>query len=449
MARASLRRLLRGSTKRAIEDVCALAATPLRIEDETGKVLAGAPEAEGDRHEFGAEGTTLGAVIGGPGAERVARILAHLCEREDEKIALAEETLGRYKELTLLYDISDKLSRVLEVDEVARMVVEEARAFLGASGVSLMMLDRRRNVLEAIASTDGRPRLFAATAGIEGRVLKTGRAELIEDLTTTDIGTSEPGVTSMMAAPLRTGETVFGILRVTTSERSAWTAGHLKLVTSLAANAASAISHAMLHRDRLRQQALRYQIERFVSAEVLDAAFAGGEPGGAHTAAALFCDASELTHYADPSVSPEQLRELVVRATTTCASVLIREGATVQISQAELLVALFVCDRGLPHAAQAAVRAAQQIVQALERRSGGFAERAPSVAITYALLPADGPAPAFFAAVGAAANLQALADGRILVDEQIAEVLGEHLRSSMGETSERGEGGSRIYEVRA
>jgi hypothetical protein len=242
---------------------------------------------------------------------------------------------------------------------------------------------------------------------------------------------------------------VFGILRVTTTERTAWTAGHLKLITSLAANAAAAISHAMLHRDRLRQQALRHQIERFVSADVLDAAV--GQAGATHerAAAALFCDASELTHHADPNIAADQLMELVLRATTRCASVLIRHGATVQISQGELIVALFVAsDEQLRSAADAAVRAATEITQVLDRRFGGFGEHPPSIAITCVKLPAVDAAPAFFAAVGAAATLHEIAQGRILLDEHIASALGDQLRASVAETRDGAVAASRMYEVR-
>lgn len=112
----------------------------------------------------------------------------------------------------------------------------------------------RQQVLDPIASTDERTRArVVAISGVEGRVLRTGRAELVEDARTTDVGNVEPGVCALMCAPLRTGETPFGILRVTSRERAAWTAGHLKLVTSLAANAGAAISRAMLHGERLRQ----------------------------------------------------------------------------------------------------------------------------------------------------------------------------------------------------
>lgn len=449
MARTNLKRLLRGGSKRAVEDLLALVAAPVRLEDEAGRALLGDDGAGGERHPIVLEGVTLGAVIGPPAAARVARLLGFLAEREEEKLALADETLGRYKELTLLYDISDKLSRVLDVDEVCRMVVAEARNFLHATGASLHLVDRRRGVLEPIASTDERTRArtLAVAHGVEGRVLKTGRAELVEDVSTTDAGASEAGVCSIMCAPLRTGETVFGVLRVTNDKRTAWTAGHLKLVTSLAGNAAAALSHAMLHRERLRQQALRHQIERFASPWVLDAAFAdrGGE--GPRNVAALFCDLGELTRFADAGMEPEELMTLVRRATTTALGVLMREGATVQVSHAEMVVGLFGSEAGVAPAAQAAVRAATQIARALDRRLGGFAERSPGVAITHAELPEDDASSAFFAAVGAAATLQSSADGRILVDERIAGALEASVRA-IDQRELTGVSGN-VYEVRA
>jgi hypothetical protein len=374
----------------------------------------------------------VGVVIGPPGAAAVAGLVAHLVEREHEKVALADETLGRYKELTLLYDISDKLSGVLDVDEVSRIVVLEARSFLHAANASILLVDRRRGVLQPIASTteSSRMRTLAATTGVEGRVLVTRRAEFVEDVSTTDVGSSDAGVVALMVAPLLSGDDVFGILRVTSDERTAWTAGHLKFVTSLAGNAASAISHAMLHRERLRQQALRHQIERFASADVLDAAFAGRRSAADRGVATLFCDAGELARYADAELDPEEIMALVRRATTAALDALMREGATAQVSHGEIVVGLFASDGALERAAAAAVRAATRIVRSLDRRFGGFVERSPGIGVTLATLASgEGAGPAFLSAVSAAATLQQRAEGRILVDQRIADAAGITVRS--------------------
>lgn len=441
MARVKLQRLLRGGGKELVAELGALVGAPIRVEDDAGRALLGDAAATGERHPIEVSGARLGVVVGPPSAHAIARLLGALGAREEEKLALADETLGRYKELTLLYDISDKLSRVLDVDEVCRMVVAEAKGFLRATGASILLLDARRTMLEAIASTEDRPRTrtLAATVGVEGRVLRTGRAELVEDASTTDSGSSESGVRAVMCAPLRTGETVFGILRVISDEATVWTAGDLKLVTSLAGNAASAISHAMLHRERLRQQALRHDIERFASPWVLDAAF--GKAASTRSVAALFCDLGELTRTADVSLDPDEVMTLVRRATASVLQVLMREGATVQLSHAEMIVGLFASENGIASAARAASRAASQIVRALDRRFGGFVERSPGVAITHAELVKGNEADAFFAAISHAATLQSSADGRIVVDETIGAAL-------EGERSEPSSSNI-VHEVRA
>lgn len=444
MPKLTLARILRGSGKRAVEDAAALVGAPVRLEDQNGKVLLGDPAATGERFAI----SNLGALVGPPSAERLARIVSHLLEREEEKLALADETLGRYKELTLLYDISDKLSRVLDVDEVCDMVVREAARFLNASSASILLVDHRREVLEPIASTDERTRTrnLAASSGVEGRVLRTGRAEFVEDVTTTT-EVREPGVCALMVAPLRSGETVFGLLRVTNSEAAAWTAGDLKLVTSLAGNAAASISHAMLHRERLRQQALRHQIERFASPWALDAAF--GPRRNGRTVAALLCDVGDLAGSVDTGTDPESLMAIVRRVTTLTLAGLMAEGATAQLSHSELIVGLFASADGLVPAAQAAVRAATTIVRTLDRELAGLVARTPGLAITHAELPEGDPTEAFFAAVGAAANLQRNAHGRILVDEKIATVLSDSPQAPMEHTGELPGVNGKIYEVRA
>jgi putative methionine-R-sulfoxide reductase with GAF domain len=431
MARVSLKRLLRGATRRAVDELLAMFGEPVRVDDDAGKPLLGEAPG-GERFPIRLGEVELGAVIGPPGASRVAAVLAHLAEREAEKLGLADETLGRYKELTLLYDISEKLSGILDVDEVCRIVVNEASSFLKASSASILMVDHRRGLLEPIASTVEASRLrpLVATAGVEGRVLITQRAEFVEDASTTDVGSSEAGVAALMVAPLRSGDSVFGILRVTGDERAAWTAGHLKFVTSIAGNAASAISHAMLHRERLRQQALRHQIERFASPRLLEAALGDRDPGLEPAIVTLFCDAGEIARYAGAELDHERLMALVRRATTSALHALMAGGATAQVSQSEIVVALFAED-GTSVAAQAAVAAARQIVRALDRRFGGFVDRSPGIGIARATLgDGEGRIPAFLAAVGAAASLQQRADGRILVDQHVADAAGIALPSA-------------------
>lgn len=420
MARLELGRMLRGPHKRAVEDVIGLLPEPAWIEDTRGKVLVGTAGAKGARRAaIASEGVDVGSAIGGAGVEKLAGLVAHLYEREQEKLALAAETLGRYKELTVLYDMSSALSRVLDVDEVAKKIVAEAHRFLRASEAALYVVDRRGERIELLAgvSVEATPIALTAENSIEARVLKTAQAELVEE--------AGPGRGSLMAAPLRSGETAFGLLRVASKERAQWTAGDLKLVTSLAANAASAISHAMLHRDQLRQHALRNQIERFVSPRLLEAALEGcTEDGRKGSIAVLFCDVGAVTRSMDRAATTEVVLAAMLGATSTAIDVVLEHGGTVSTPNGEMIVALF-CGRGAgtAGAAEQATLAASMLVRRLDRRFGGPLARSPGIGVAHLVLVPTADATPFYEGVGTAASLQAGADGRILVDAEIVSAL--------------------------
>ena len=451
MARLDLARLIRAH-RGTLEDLSPLFG-PVSIEDASGGALFGERDeaAGGDVHPVEVDGERLGAVRGGEGAAQLARLLAHLFTREREKLALADETLGRYKELTLLYDMSDALSRVLDVDEVATMVVEQAHRFLRADAAALLLLDRPKHRLKPIASlaSDGRAvEALAADQGVEGRVLTSGHAELM-------LGDEDRPETAgaMICAPLRSGETVFGVLRVEHDRVGRWTAGDLKLVTSLAANAASALSHAMLHRDQARQQALRSQIERFVSPRVVSAAL--DDPGGIkgeHEVAVLFCDVGQVAKSIAPDAPTDRVLDALMWATSAAMDVLMRNGATVNAAHSEMLVALFPHRQGFVEGARTAGRAALELARAFEKNGAETAAAGasnPGVGIARAAVDDEEELSSFLSGVGTAATLQSFAEGRILVDSDVADALRGKHDVVPAETLELSRGAIRTFEVRS
>ncbi len=410
-ARLELARLLRGAHKRALEDVLTLLTEPARIEDVHGKVLLGAGDG-GERAPILSAGIEIGAVVGGAGVATVAKLVQHLHEREVEKLALAAETLGRYKELTVLYDMSSSLSRVLDVDEVATKIVGEAHRFLKASEAALLILDRRADRLEPLASAGGQATAISVQGdGLEARALRSAQAELVDHA---------QGGGSVIVAPLRSGDAAFGMLRVASTESERWNAGDLKLVTSLAAHAASAISHAMLHRDQLRQQAMRGQIERFVSPTLLEAALEGADPSLEHEAlAVLFCDVGQIARSMDASASAGDVLAAMLHAASAAIDVLLEHGATLNTAQGEMIIALFAATAEISAAARAA-SAAGALGKRLDRASGGMLDGAPGIGIAELSRGAGQEHASFLEGVGTAASLQAEAAGRILVEASIA-----------------------------
>ncbi|MBX7191103.1 MAG: GAF domain-containing protein [Sandaracinaceae bacterium] len=456
MARPELGRLLRGAHKRATEELLGLLDGAPWVEDLRGKVLAGRPSAEAPhaRVAIASGGETIGFVLGAGGGEvgleRVARLVAHLAEREQEKLALAAETLGRYKELTLLYDMSSSLSRVLDVEEVAEKIVAEAHRFLRASETALYLVDRRGEHLVPCASVGHAAPIALDASGLEVQALRSARAELVEEIA--------PGLGSAIVAPLRSGEAAFGVLRLLGEPGSPWTAGELKLVTSLAESAASAISHAMLHREQLRQQALRNQIERFVSPALLESALEDlGEQARRRPMSVVYFDVSGLSRSMDARAAAEQVLEAMLVATSTAIDVLLAHGATVGTAQGEMVVGLLGdSPTSEPTEKQSAgaraLAAAIALVQRLDRRFGGPLARCPGIGIARIAAGAGAGPEAFFEGVGVAASLQSQSEGRILVEADVVSepASGEPSRPELirGAPIETARGSVEAFEVR-
>lgn len=431
--------------REAIEEVVGLLETPIRVEDPSGKVLFGDAEG-GDRHSIEWNGAEVGAVFGGARAGSVARLISHFFEREAEKRALADETLGRYKELTLLYDMSDSLSRVLDVEEVGDLVVRQAHRFLKADAAVLLLHERRRNVLAPVAevhgeATDDAPEL-AGDSGLEGRVLETGRAELGADVS------DEVGVGSRMCAPLRTGESVFGVLRVTHEQEGRWNAGDLKLLTSIAAQAAAAISHGTLHAEHLRRHALRGRIERFVSAGLVTSVLGAADVEEGTAVAVLYCDVGHV-FWSKKAELPADVLKQVHLATSITLKILMAAGACVDVTQGEMLVAVFPHPDGFQASARAAVDAALEIVRSLDPDHGGPAEQSPGLGIARTELRDPAQSDAFLAGVGVAAMYQVAAAGRILVEYDVAEAVRATRECAPAEVLGVAGGEGQAYEVRA
>ncbi len=397
----SLKRILRGSQNELLTNLRSIAQESFRVEDVKGKVLFGDPDLRGQVHEVNHDGELLGRVVGGSAAELVAQMLEHSASKEAEKRALANETLERYKELNLLYDLSASLSEVLTVDAVAERVVTAAHGFLNGSCTALLLRthgDSTRVIMcEPPDALETPPDELLE---VERRVLETGRAELFQ---------SEAG--AILSAPLKDSRQVFGLLRARHDDPEAWSAAELKVVTSLAATAAGAVSHAILHQGQLEEQARRGDIERFISPDLISTAVADG----AKRAVVVFCDLARATALGR-SVDPEDVLRVTDQARRKALQALIGSGATVNLTQNDMLVAVFAAesDEVCAQGATAAARYIKKLISQVDPM-GFMNDIGIGVSMTGSM-----ESGVFFDGVERAAQLQAESHGRILIDEELS-----------------------------
>lgn len=426
MARRDLRKLLRGAQKSAVNDAIALYGQPVRIQDTQGRVLFGEPATDGQRHPIQVDGQELGALFGPADADGLARIVTHFAAREIEKRALATETLDRYKELTLLYDMSNQLSKMLDLDDVAMHVVHQADRHLKADAAALFLCHPGTEALQVQASLGHEGQVTAGE--VVQRVFSSGRSELV----------THQGQL-VLCAPLRHGEQVFGVLRATRDERSEeWTAGDLKLVTGVASNAASALRKAQLHARQVRDLALRHQVQRHVSPELLEAVAEGTSLDGARVAV-LFCDLRSVSSI-DGTAAAAELVEGVEAAIAQALLLLLRRRAVVDLPLGEMLLAVFHDAGDFDQAAQRAVDAALELASVLSAR-------APvGVGVASGELPPTRTTEALHAIVHVAAQLHEEALGGVLVDDGVHDATGDAFLCTPWA---RGDGSRSVFEVNA
>ena len=275
MARVTLRSLI-GRHKDTASVVAALAAVadpPILIEDGEGRRVLGEPhDGQDTRHQVVYNGERLGWVSGGPQAHAVAALLGHLASKEHEQRTLGSEVLHLYREVNLIYNFSERLAALLDVEAVAATTLAQARQLITASDGVVMVADEATGALGSVDGFGGaglHPRTVAPGAGLIGAIAASGNAEIVNNVAA-DPRQPPDGLPlrSLIVAPLKVGERVTGVLALGSAVATVYAAGDLKLLNTLALQAASALENARLFertvqaaRERERLAALHKELE--------------------------------------------------------------------------------------------------------------------------------------------------------------------------------------------
>ena len=170
-----------------------------------------------------------------------------------EKRAIARETLDRYRELNLLYNLGETLATCLDMDELLQRVLTEASQIIQARHGAVLLYDEAGKLVTA-ANTGLTEKLETAT--VEGHTLaeavaRTGKPQIVNDF---DVPTNGEQRNPLLAVPLLTSERRLGAILLTGKAKGAvFTAGDKKLLSALAWQAAIALENARLF-DNVRRQ---------------------------------------------------------------------------------------------------------------------------------------------------------------------------------------------------
>ena len=150
--------------------------------------------------------------------------------------------------------IATFLDTSASLEETSRMIIGEGSRAVQAENGSMMFLDEsetRLAVNAAFGAVSDRRILFKAGHGIAGRILQSGKAERIDNVTDDpDYVEGGIGIRSLLCAPLKNQGNIFGVINMSRTSGTPFTHEDLRVLESLA-NSASIAVHNALHFSRI------------------------------------------------------------------------------------------------------------------------------------------------------------------------------------------------------
>lgn len=269
MAQLTLKRLLRKNKdlRRALQALADSTSMDLGVQNVDGTMLLG-DAAESDAYSAPIElnGTVLGRVVGRTGQGQlnaVAQLLSALAAQEADKRALGAEVLDKYRELNLLYTLSERLLVEPDPQAIASLALAEAARIIQMTAGWLLLADG--DVTVALSTAD---EPLVLRSGLDDgnnllhRVLRSREAEICNDVPAGDYFENSPVETcALLCAPLKTEQRVLGAMLLAAEAPANYTARDLKLLNTMALQVAPALEMARLYQVAVEQGRMERELQ--------------------------------------------------------------------------------------------------------------------------------------------------------------------------------------------
>ncbi len=362
--------LLKGEVLSLLRGLIATLKSPIVIQDQKGKVLVadlgmdtGSEQVDlltSDSNDIRPleyakkvaivlDEEVLGWVIGNEQVEQVANFLNYLVAREFERKTLAIDALDKYREISLLYKITSKMSTCLDVKAIGNLVIEESSRLIKSTSASVMLHNHQHDCLEIVSAQGTAAKIkdvkIPVKEGIAGYVFTTGKPELVNDATQDPrYIINENESYAIISAPIFTKDRIIGVANISNSAPVNYTSQDLKLFTALVNQASGAIENALLHENKLKEERIKNNLERYLSPQVAKAVIDDAEEVSLTTSkrriAMLFSDIRNFTTKCE-ELEAESLVAYLNEYFTQMVDVIFNHQGTVNKFVGDMIVAMF------------------------------------------------------------------------------------------------------------
>jgi K+-sensing histidine kinase KdpD len=179
---------------------------------------------------------------------------------------LVDELRQRIEELSSVYELSQAVNSVLELDALLDIIVNMAAEILRTERCSLMLLDDNHQEMHIVAAKGVKPELVENVRvkigeGIAGMVAQTGEPLLIKDIEKEvnyrKVSLEKYSTKSLLTVPLKIRNKVIGVLNINNKlNKQVFSKADMRLLTTFANSAAMAIENARLTEEKVNSERL-------------------------------------------------------------------------------------------------------------------------------------------------------------------------------------------------
>lgn len=254
----------------------------VRIEDENEKFLLGTTSNNLQCAEaISFENEVIGWVKSDAKVPVITSLLIMLAQKESEKKRLGSEVLNLYQEVNLIFNFSEKLAQTIGANAIAQVALAETGHVIKSDYGAVVLWDDKSWRLRVTAS---KGELFFdeekinTHATLLAKIVLSGQSEIMDNFDQLkETGIVLGHVQSIIYAALKVKHRIMGVIILASNEANSYSAGDLKLLTTLALQSSSAIESALLYEKSIqeaneREEAMRriYEITgKFVPYEFI------------------------------------------------------------------------------------------------------------------------------------------------------------------------------------
>ena len=324
------------------------------------------------------------ALAGGVSIETVMRQLKGLIEvalqKELQLEGLAHETLLRYEELNLLYEMGEAMISSAAIDQIVAQMLEKAVASTEAQGGAIVLLEEGGGESLVVQAAWGwRSELalagkrFPLGEGVIGAAIAQRRPQIVADALDDQLY-GEKGrpvrLKSFMCIPLSTtARLVGGIVLMNKRDDRYFTASDEKLALAVGTQAAIAIENNRLQLRIREEERIGANLQRYVSPNVVQAVLGRGGLqeliGDRWDATILFIDIRDFSVVVEKT-PPEIMIALLNEYFRAVTEIIFEHQGAIDEFAGDELLAFFGIPFATPRGAEEAVRAAIEIVRRLD-----------------------------------------------------------------------------------